>query len=166
MNPPGYDYALFCANVEAIHGRECWIHRLLTNRDGRTVPFDWLLCDGVKDGHHVVIPKRLLKYEFPHGAVLYDADAGVWRKIDPRVVYERETDPPRRTLGELMNDGRNGVPVCRRHHDMVEGRQLVIRRDELPPEAVEFSTELGLEWYLDSRVFDPPLVATTNGGRR
>lgn len=145
MNPPGYDYAVFCANVAALHGPGCWVQRMLAARDGRTVPFGWLTCDGVMDAHHC-LPKQLLKREFPHGTLYKNVNVG------PSTI-QRKTQ---RTLDALLNDGRNGVPVCRKHHDMIEGRQLVIRRYELPAATVAFAGQLGLGWYLESRAFDQP----------
>jgi hypothetical protein len=170
-NPPGYSYRTFCANVQALHGPGCWIQRTLTRRDGRTVPFGWLICDGMMDAHHIC-PKSLLKKQFPEGAIWasvavptgaddFAMEPERWLPYDWRMVHIGEGEPTLRSLADLLNDGRDGVGACRKHHDMVEARQVVIRRDELPVEAVEFATELGLGWFIESRAFDPP---ATNGG--
>jgi hypothetical protein len=140
----GYSYAEFCAAVEKLHGQTCWVQTLLRAREARLSP-GLYGCAGITDGHHLT-PKALLKREFPHGIDLNDdgeirATAAVWRAQDAW--------PSVRPLGVLLNDGRNGAPVCRRHHDMVEGRLIRIARAELPAEAEAFAKEIGLGWALD-----------------
>lgn len=163
---PGYDVELFASRIRALHGDGCWIHRLLTNRPGDEVPFGWLLCDGPMDPCHL-IPKRLLKREFPHGAWLTIAAtpsglAAIPLRHDaPRIDYPPEVvanigDPNERlrSLGEMMNDGRNGVPGCRKHHNWMDDGKITLCVAELPAPAVEFACELGLDWYLSSRAFE------------
>jgi hypothetical protein len=97
------------------------------------------------DAHHL-LPKQLLKQEFPHGIDLSDDDE---IRATPPVWRAQDAWPHVRPLGELLNDGRLGVPVDRRHHDMVEGKLIQIARGELPAETEAIAGELGLGWYLD-----------------
>lgn len=156
---PGYDYLLFGRRVAELHGPGCWIHRLLMNRPGVEVPWGMVMCDGGIDAHHLA-PKRLLKREFPHGVYIGCMGECYALKDDrpfevPEAVREVIGNPEGRvrSLADLLNDGRNGVLGCRRHHDMVESAEVKIRRGELPAEFVEFATELGLDWFLSSRAF-------------
>lgn len=77
-------------------------------------------CDGPLDAHHL-IPKQRIKREFRH---------------DDRLV-------------DLIADPRNGIAVCRRHHDMLEGRKLRMLRVELPAGLEEFAVEVGMVWCLE-----------------
>lgn len=142
----GYSYAEFCQAVSALHGNSCMVRLTLTWR--KTLPpSSHLHCDGPLDAHHV-LPKRLLKRVFPHG--VYFAEGDGWRRTMPDQVgdYSIETGAAR-SLGDLLNDGRNGIPVCRRHHDLIENCAINLSRGELPHEVEEFAAELGLRWYLE-----------------
>lgn len=77
-------------------------------------------CDGPLDAHHL-IPQRLLRRELSG---------------DPR-------------LDAYLHDPRNGVPVCRQHHHVLETRALVVPRRFVPRRAAAFAEELGLVWALD-----------------
>jgi hypothetical protein len=133
----GYSYEAFCGAVEALHGSRCWVVGVLAGR-GAAVPSGLLRCDGQVDGHHL-IGKNRIKQELPSGT------------MGPYLMVDR--DPPKevpgRSLGEILNDGRNGVPACRRHHDLVERALVRIAREELPAEVFEFAAELGLGGWLE-----------------
>lgn len=73
-------------------------------------------CEGGHDAHHV-IPKQALKGIF-----------GLSRE-------ERM---------ELVWDARNGVPVCRRHHELLTTHARKLRPDQLPDETWIFAYEKGL----------------------
>lgn len=153
-----YNYALFCANVERIHGSACWVSRIVSQRP-MAIPTAWERCDGPMDGHHLAVPKRMLKREFPKQAIWgrpwrqtvreQEAEPLRWHPFDPRNDDLNRTAPRICDLGDLLNDGRNGVPACRHHHDLLENHILRLRREELPPQAEEFAQELGLGWWLD-----------------
>lgn len=45
-------------------------------------------------------------------------------------------------LGQLLMDKRNGVPLCRYHHDAHEAAQSRVERSALPPQALAFAHRL------------------------
>lgn len=155
MRVPGYDYAAFCAGIAGRDGAECWVRRLLVARreaqieawrsgqcesgDARNwVPSSLLDCDGPLDGHHVGLSKQWLKREFPHGVI--DTEP-----VEPGVLYALlpGTHDAYRRLPELLNDSRNGILACRRHHDLIERHLIVVRRGDLPSSVEEFAAGLG-----------------------
>lgn len=163
----GYSYPEFCAAVEELHGRACWVRKVLQARvdAGVQLPPGLLRCAGAMDGHHL-LPKQLLKREFPHGVFLKtspgfapQADSirlpGHVRTVE-RIVPGGVAREQTMSLAGLLNDGRIGVPVDRRHHDMVEAKLIRIARVELPPEVEEAAAELGLGWFLDREFGDEP----------
>ena len=79
----------------------------------------WSACDGPLDAHHV-IPQRVLKRELP-------ADA----------------------LPDALADPRNGVPVCRRHHDALECRSLRLAPSQAHEGLRAFAAQHGLGWYVE-----------------
>jgi hypothetical protein len=97
----------------------------IADRDGadcwvrRNVPMDpeLRLCDGKLDGHHV-LPKQ-------------------WLKGNVRLPYSEQTP------ASVLNDSRNGILVCRRHHDLLENARIALDVEALPPCVVEFAQELG-----------------------
>jgi hypothetical protein len=52
-------------------------------------------------------------------------------------------------LAELIWDKRNGIAVCRRHHDLHTRAIVRLPRAAVTPEAREFAHELGLERLID-----------------
>lgn len=46
--------------------------------------------------------------------------------------------PKQRLDDEAALDGRNGVLLCRRHHDLIEGRRLTIPLERLPEGFAQF----------------------------
>lgn len=163
----GYEYDVFLERVRRRWPRmACWVcERLLP-----CVLPQGALAGEVRrcreqsmviDAHHLC-PKSKLKREFPHGAVYavdLDPSTGApvldesrigWRPFDPRLAYcvlPGALLP--RSLGEILMDDRNGVPVRRFHHDALEarllaGRPLDVPRGMLPPAVFEFAVELGL----------------------
>lgn len=101
------------------------------------------------DAHHV-LPKQLLKREFPGGVVLFDGRAeGVPVRFNPDVELTDTVTFERRSLDALLMDGRNGVIVRRFHHDAIEGRAVVPSLRAVPLQAREFAAELGLEHHLE-----------------
>lgn len=53
------------------------------------------------------------------------------------------------SLTALLADDRNLVHMRQWHHMQLENRRLHIPRWMVPPEAVQFAEELGLDWRLD-----------------
>lgn len=149
----GYDYEAFREGIRFLDGLDCWVRRLLEERQLEH-PLDWsasaLTCAGELDGHHIGISKNRLKQEFPNGAFFDNGKAHpVLATSDPELITHRGI-----SLAGILEDPRNGVLVCRRHHDMVEGPQLTILRNELPPRVFDFAEEYGLGGWLD-RYFPP-----------
>lgn len=106
-------------------------------------------CDGVLVRAHL-IPRQLLKREFPHGALL---DDGRWRKA---TRYEDRYDLPYRSSAELAADPRSWVPCCGGpqgnggHHGQLDfSRTLRITGQQLPAAVTEFATQLGLMWWIE-----------------
>lgn len=105
-------------------------------------------CDGqLVRGH--LIPRQLLKREFPHGVVF---DHGEWRRLD---ALEDVYHLPHRTLRDLIDDERSWVPMCGgpmgnggHHGQLDQSRTLRIPREELPEGFMVFCEELGLGWYV------------------
>jgi hypothetical protein len=67
-----------------------------------------------------------------------------------RIKQELSPSLAEKALGDL----RNMVPVCRKHHEHVENRRIVIRREDLSPEFDDFCRDYGLEGWAD-RYFPP-----------
>lgn len=148
MKVDGYDYEAFCAAVAELHGAACWVRATLAAREV-PLPPGLLDCAGQLDGHHL-LPKRVLKRERGSGGVRLAATTRALYTGTP----SREVEYEAVTIGALLNDGRDGVPACRRHHDLVERALVRIRRAELPRQVEEFAAEIGLGWYLE-REFGP-----------
>lgn len=145
-----YDYPRFLYAVARHRGRKCWLRQLLLTRSqeemgewsamvrekGISVPMDeratdWRRfgdCDGPMDAHHLVSKQRI-KRDWPHPLWFPDGDLP--------------------TTAAVLMDVRNGVIVCRRHHDLLERRLVVPSRAELPEDAVEFAEEVGMGWSID-----------------
>ena len=110
-------------------------------------------CDGALIRAHLV-PRQLLRREFPKGAVLR-VTVGDGRKWVPW----RHGDPfgeAYRTLRQLQDDERSWVPCCGgpmgpggHHGKLDQSRTLRIPRADLPSDVEEFAAELGLTWWLD-----------------
>jgi hypothetical protein len=115
----GYDYAVFCHGIADRDGADCFVRR--------NVPMDPSLraCDGALDGHHL-LAKQWLKREFsPDLWVL----CGDFHEL--------------RTIEVVLNDSRNGILACRRHHDLIENARVVLSAESLPGCVFEFAAELG-----------------------
>lgn len=151
----GYDYEAFRDGIRFLDGLDCWLRRLLEER-AEEHPHDWspsiLTCTGELDGHHL-LRKNRLKQELPYG-VIWQPEG--WVTIDPGKAYPLDGPPEAqvygvgvRTLSAILEDPRNGILGCRRHHDMLEAGQVVIQRDELPPRVFEFAEEYGLLAWLE-----------------
>lgn len=115
-----YAYGVFLHSIAGLYPVECWVRPVLLARGG-DVRGSLLPCDGILDGHHLV-RKSTLTTELG----LSKADGGA-----------------------VLNDGRNGVFACRRHHDLIEGCAVRLERGELPMVVDEFAAAHGLGWWLD-----------------
>lgn len=172
MRVPGYDYEGFCRGVAERDGTGCWVRGLLVARragvrekwasgQGRGthagdlldwVPSGLLRCDGGLDGHHL-LPKQWLKDEFPftdeskgEGWVISGTCPCECHRIDAGPIhYDVALYPScvHCSLADLLNDPRNGVPCCNRHHNMLERHLIVVRRGDIPAHVEEFAAELG-----------------------
>jgi hypothetical protein len=120
-----YSYPLFVGRVVRLEGRAiCWACVTIAAHEEKKCRFRSMELDA----HHV-LPKQLLKREFPRRHVREDGSV--------------------RTLDDLLMDPRNGLLLARYHHDALEARMLVVPRSRLPVRVEEFAGELGLGWYLD-----------------
>lgn len=114
-------------------------------------------CDGALIRAHL-IPRQLLKREFPHGASWQERE-GRWVNYWPLEAQDAALHGetwPHRPLRTLMDDTRSWVPCCGGpvglggHHGMLDqSRKLRVARADLPVAVEEFAAELGLTWYLD-----------------
>lgn len=172
----GYDGSEFLRRVQAhqlhVRGRTaptgCWVCDVLMPRADRGVrAFEAELrrCEevsgGIVDAHHV-LPKRVIKTEFPHG-VYTSFDGTAIPMLPAREIGDenwrrfREShfggalEERTRELDELLMDPRNGILVRRFHHDALEHRTLAIPVALLPADTLEFVDELGLRWWLENQ---------------
>jgi hypothetical protein len=76
-------------------------------------------CDGVWDRHHLIRKNRLRQELASEVAQL------------------------------AVEDDRNLVTTCRRHHELVERALVRLHRDELPDQIEAFATDFRLEGWLD-----------------
>lgn len=78
-------------------------------------------CDGMLDAAHM-IPKQRLKALFKtRGMPASKLAAAVW---DPRVT----------------------VPICRRHHGLLDGKTIRLAAGQYPRKMHEYAAEYALEW--------------------
>jgi hypothetical protein len=110
-------------------------------------------CDGALIRAHL-IPRQLLKREFPHGVTLCvggpDRRLG-WYRYRPGMTWVQL-----RSLESLVDDPRCWVPCCggpmglSGHHGMLDqSRTLRIPRERLPQAVEDFAAELNLSWWLE-----------------
>jgi hypothetical protein len=81
---------------------------------------------------------------------------GEWMDVEAHhVVFQQVCRRRARELGlpeaQLVWDERNGMPLPRERHARFHRGSQVIWIDELPPAALEFAREYGLEWWLERR---------------
>lgn len=179
MKVDGYNYELLVLRTSARWPRmRCWVCEALLPAIAEggvdlgpvalSVRQEVGRCDEVSgpafpDAHHL-LSKQKIKDAFPHGAILaapvdveaLRADSPRWMAWDPRMpLIGGETEFQRRSLGDLLMDDRNCVPVRRFHHDALErgllaGRPLDVPFGLLPPAAVEFASEFDLLSQLEA----------------
>jgi hypothetical protein len=181
VSVPGYSYAEFCRGIAERGDTECWVRGLLVARrqaqidawgagqgevgeaQANWIPNGLLECDGPLDGMHLGLSKSWLKNEFPNGGwALYPVGDGKW------VAPNDEGGDWHWPLHEILNDSRNGVCGCRRHHDLVDRKLIMVRRGDLPGLVEEFAAELGTKAVARlERDFGPclsPVSACTGRG--
>lgn len=90
----------------------------------RDVPAGLLNCDGPWDRHHLIRKNRLRQELADEVAEL------------------------------AVQDDRNLVTTCRRHHELVERALVRLHRDELPEQIEAFAADFRLEGWLD-RYYPP-----------
>jgi hypothetical protein len=151
-NPRGYDYpALLHAVAERDNGK-CFVRELLVARrqakidewsggqaDGMDpacredwIPASLLDCRERLDACHV-LSKSWLKDAYPNGALL----------VAPGSTLVPALDGYPGSLAVVLNDPRNAVLNCRRHHGLMDRKLVVVRRADLPGHVEEFAQELG-----------------------
>lgn len=105
-------------------------------------------CDGQLIRAHL-IPRQLLRREFPYGVVCEDDR---WRRLGR---CEDRYDLAHRSVSDLVNDPRSWVPCCGGltgiggHHGRLDGRQMSL--GQIPNGFMEFCDELGLRWFIEKR---------------
>lgn len=153
----GYDYELLLRLVLQEWRLPCWVCSLEGQGAGGRA--EVARCESVSgdvvDAHHV-LSKQFLGREFPHGAWRMAGGDLVRayhsRRIDvPDMVRAVIGDPEARqvSLGALLMDRRNVVPVRRYHHDAIERRMWSPLIEQVPAPVIEFAAELGVGWQLE-----------------
>jgi hypothetical protein len=157
-----YDYARFCQGIAALDGEGCWLAAFLAQKQAE-LPHDYSpglsKCDGQLDGHHI-LKKGRLKQEAPfpcrrcagRGTVVrngpseyeYDSHYPCSSCTTDRTALRGTGEAP---LSVVLEDARNGILVCRRHHDLLECALVVLRRQELPGRFEEFVADYGLDGW-------------------
>ena len=84
-------------------------------------------CDGRIQLHHV-LPRQLIRSRYRSAA--YNG---------------KQFDVP---LTKVLGDKRNLVPLCWRHHQLVEGRRIYLEPDDLPENFMDFAAELNLTGFV------------------
>lgn len=87
-------------------------------------------CEGRIIASHVIKRRRVENF------------LGVWGPHDVDLVIQAAWDP------------RNAVAGCKAHDDRLDGHQmppLVIPREKLPPDVIEFAEDWGLEYEIERR---------------
>lgn len=102
---PGYDYGEFFRSVCIVPCEKFRGYKMAR----------CIVCEGVAEDAHHVIPKQRLK-----------------------AIAGRLSMTPDET-SDLLMDRRNGVPLCRRCHDLHESAHKRIPRSKLPPKAIAFA---------------------------
>lgn len=116
------DYLTYMQGIaRAFPGVECWVCDLTDDPRWHARCID--VSGHERDGHHLV-PKQTIKREL-------------------RRVYSPDE------LREVLWDPRNGIPVRRYCHDLLERCMFRIPRLRLPASVEEFAGDVGLDWYLD-----------------
>lgn len=144
----GYDYVAFMAEVARMPwSTGCFVcDVVLPTRYAPAVASERRQCaqrsGDLWDAHHCAVPKQVLKREFPAGVAFV---GGLRESPDDESLAPFS----RRRLDDLLMDPRNGVMVRRYHHNQLEARQVVVPKEVLPGEMMDFVRELGLEWYVD-----------------
>jgi hypothetical protein len=125
-------------------------------------------CDGALIRAHLV-PRQLLKREFPEGVAMFDGEWISVRELRRRVTPEGRANYRTRTLRDLCDDERSWVPCCGgplgpggHHGQLDQSRHLRIPRADLPADVEEFAAELGLTWWIE-REYGPLLVCDSCG---
>jgi hypothetical protein len=99
-----------------------------------------------------LIPKALLKREFPHGAVRLD---GHWHRLTRATPAKERVGLQYWRLSQMCSDPRSWVLGCggpmgvSGHHGRLDvSRTLRVPRALLPAAVEEFAAEYGLTWWL------------------
>jgi hypothetical protein len=138
-NPRGYDYpALLAAVAERDEGR-CFGRELLVAR--RQAQIDAWGAGQTEQGDtkRNWVPKNLLDCRLPWDAHHWLEKS--WIKDHERTVAYQGLVPF--DLAAVLNDPRDASLCCRRHHDLIGSRLVVVRRGDLPGHVEEFAAELG-----------------------
>lgn len=85
-------------------------------------------CDGRLQDHHLVKQQAIRRR---------------WRTLN--AAFRRGMGPRPWALGKALGDRRLQIRVCKRHHDMLESRELHLSHDSLAYWAQQAVDEYGLE---------------------
>jgi hypothetical protein len=150
MRVAGYDYNALLTTVFARDEGKCFGRELLVARRRAQVDA-WGAGQGeVGDAEKNWIPKGLLECRLPWDAHHWLEKSWLkdWWRTRVREVRDNgwggeEAEWITGDLAATLNDPRNVSLACRRHHDLIGNRLVVVRRSDLPPEVEEFARELG-----------------------
>lgn len=96
-------------------------------------------CQGPTQRHHA-IKQQTIRRLFPRL---------------PMFASDEEIRENKRRLNQALNDGRNHLMACKRHHDLHEqAKAIPVPREELPAVLELFAADYGLEYELE-RMFGP-----------
>jgi len=102
-------------------------------------------CQGPPQKHHA-IKQQTIRRLFPRL---------------PMFASDEEIRENKRRLNQALNDSRNLIVCCKRHHDLHEqAKAIPVPREELPEGLELFASDYGLEYELE-RQFGVPVKEAT-----
>jgi hypothetical protein len=157
MRVAGYQYAELLRAVAERDRGQCWVRGLLlAKREAQIKAWNGGQADGLDPGARNWVPGKLLECDGPWDADhlglskswLKSALHTAWTKRPPGLDFWAMGDrvfvvPYEAAVAEVLNDPRDCVLTCRRHHDMRGNGLVVVRRADLPEHVEEFAAELG-----------------------
>jgi hypothetical protein len=94
-------------------------------------------CQGRYQLHHV-IPRQTVKGQYSY-----------WHGLTEQMRTERALPATLPLLEQALLDGRNLLPICVRHHEMVTNHRIYVTLAMLPTGCREWAEEVGVGWYID-----------------
>lgn len=91
-------------------------------------------CDGKVQRHHAIRAQVIRRMLAPGRAHL---------------MLDDELRAAKAELNRALNDSRNLLDVCKRHHDLFHAARFAVPREGLPEGLEAFAVDFGLGWELD-----------------